>query len=126
MGWSDYQRKENDGFHKKPSKYSMEERKYNITMNTPIGSRYGTINLILADSYINGTLDLLEHSEPFSGSIDRNGNCKIYGHLITLMRTIEYTAVGRITEKAIELSLQGERNIFKITGIAIPESEATL
>lgn len=61
-------------FIKMPSKYSMKKRKYDITMNTPIGSRYGTINLILADSCINGTLDLLEHSEPFSGSIDRKGN----------------------------------------------------
>lgn len=111
---------------KMPSKYSMKKRKYDITMSTPIGSRYGTIHLILADSRINGTLDLLEHSEPFSGTIDRNGNCKIYGHLITLMRTIEYTAIGRITEKAIELSLQGEKNTFKITGIAIPESEVTV
>lgn len=94
-------------------------------MNTPIGSRYGTINLILKDNCISGTLNLLEHSEPLSGSIDSDGNCKIYGNLITLMRTIEYTAIGRVSEKAIELSLQGERNIFKITGIAIPESEVT-
>ena len=103
----------------------MKKRKYDITMNTPIGSRYGTINLILKDNCISGTLNLVEHSEPLSGSIDSDGNCKIYGNLITLMRTIEYTAIGRVSEKAIELSLQGERNIFKITGIAIPESEVT-
>lgn len=101
----------------------MKKRKYIITMNTPIGLRHGTILLILTDSCINGTLDLLEHSEPLYGSIDDNGNCKISGRLITLMRTIEYTAIGRITEKAIELSLRGERNIFKITGIAVTESE---
>lgn len=101
----------------------MKKRKYNITMNTPIGSRCGTINLTLEDNCINGTLDLLEKSEPLYGSMDSNGNCKIYGRLITLMRTIEYTAVGKITEESIELSFYGERNIFKITGTAIPESE---
>lgn len=95
-------------------------------MSTPIGSRYGTINLVFADNRINGTLNLLAHSEPLYGSIDRDGNCKIFGHLITLMRTIEYTAIGKISEKAIELSLRGERNVFKITGIAIPESEVTV
>lgn len=101
----------------------IKKRKYNITMNTSIGSRYGTINLIIADNCINGTLDLLDHSEPLCGSMDSNGNCKIHGQLVTLMRTIEYTAIGRISEKAIELSLHGKRNIFKITGIAIPESK---
>lgn len=101
----------------------MKNIKYNITMYTPIGSRYGTINLFLADNLINGTLDLLEHSEPVNGSIDNKGNCKINGRLVTLLRTIEYTAVGKVTEKAIELSLQGERNIFRIKGIAVTESE---
>ena len=102
---------------------TMKYRKYEIVMDTPIGLRYGTINLCSTENRINGTLDLLGHSEPFGGTIDSNGNCTICGQLITLMHTINYTAIGKITEKAIELSLQGERNVFKMTGIGVPESE---
>lgn len=104
----------------------MKDRKYNITMNTPIGSRYGTISISLENSRIFGTLNLLEHSEPLSGLIDGEGNCTIYGKLKTLMRTVEYTAIGKITEKAIELSMKGERNIFKITGNAVSQSEVNV
>ncbi|MGN1203938.1 MAG: hypothetical protein ACI4SA_02670 [Lachnospiraceae bacterium] len=99
----------------------MENRTYNIVMDTPVGSRYGTIRLNSAENHIHGTMDLLGHSEPFDGTMDGNGNCTLNGRLITLMRTIEYTAIGKITEMAIELSLQGERNIFRITGIAASE-----
>lgn len=96
---------------------------YNIVMKTPVGLRYGTITLRLIDNQVYGTLDLLEHSESFRGTVDRDGNCTICGSLVTLMRTIRYTAVGKVSQKAIALSLQGERNIFEITGIAVPEGE---
>ncbi len=102
---------------------AMKNRKYNIVMDTPVGSRYGIIDLYGSDNQIRGTLDLLDHSEPFGGTIDSNGNCIICGHIITLMRTIDYTAIGRITEKSIELSLQSKQNHFKITGTVVLESE---
>lgn len=101
----------------------MDNIIYNVVMKTPVGLRYGTITLCMIDNQVYGTLDLLEHSESFSGTVDSNGNCTICGCLVTLMRTISYTAVGKISRKAIKLSLQGERNIFEITGISVPESE---
>ncbi len=98
-------------------------RKYNIVMKTPIGLRYGTMDACLADGRMTGTINLLGHSEPFDGMIGCDGNCKISGRLITLMRTIPYTAVGNVSRETIELLLEGERNRFKITGSAVPESE---
>lgn len=101
----------------------MDNTIYDIVMKTPIGLRYGTISLCSNGSNLNGTLDLLEHSEPFDGTIDNDGNCTICGHIVTLMRTIHYTAVGKVSESSIELSIQGERNIFRITGVAAGERE---
>ena len=97
--------------------------RYNIVMKTPAGLRYGTMTLRMMENQVYGTLDLLEHSESFRGSVEQDGSCRICGSLVTLMRTIRYTAVGKLSPKAITLSLQGERNIFEITGIAVPESE---
>lgn len=104
----------------------MENIKYSIVMHTPIGLRYGTINICQAEGQIKGTLDILNHSEPFSGTLDSEGNCTICGRLVTLMRNISYTAIGSFDEKTIELLLQGERNKFKITGIAVSESEVDI
>lgn len=101
----------------------MKNIKYNITMNTPVGFKHGSINVFTADNCIIGTLNLLEHTEPFSGLIDSEGNCKVSGKLITLMHTIEYTATGQITDNTIELLLQGDQKTFRITGTAAAESE---
>lgn len=101
----------------------MGNRMYNIVMKTPLGLRYGTLSACLADGQINGNINILGHSEPFHGVIDGDGNCKIRGRLITLVRTVPYTAVGRVSRDAIDLLLEEERNRFEITGSAVPESE---
>ncbi|MGN0170081.1 MAG: hypothetical protein ACI39H_04880 [Lachnospiraceae bacterium] len=94
-------------------------KRYSITMSTPVGLKYGTMEFVIADGKIRGILSLLEHSEPFRGTIDSKGNCMICGQLITLMRTIHYTAVGCLTEHGIRLRLRGERNDFEIIGTEI-------
>ncbi len=102
---------------------SMDKKNYNIVMKTPVGSRHGTISLCIINNKIYGTLNLLGHSEAFTGSVENDGTCSIHGNLVTLIRRIDYTAVGKISRDTIELSLREERNIFKITGVAVPESE---
>lgn len=97
-------------------------KKYKITMKTPIGLRYGSMEVDVADDNVIGNINLLGQTKPFSGTIDIDGKCTIVGQLTTLIKNINFTAVGKITDKEIELSLKGERNIFKITGIA-EESE---
>ena len=95
-------------------------------MKTPVGLRYGKMHFCLIENQIQGKLDLLGHSEPFDGAADNDGNCKINGRIITLMRTINYTAVGKFTQNDINLSLKGERHVFKITGTVIPKSEVKI
>ena len=101
----------------------MSDIVYNIVMKTPVGLRYGTMTLCMIDNRVYGVLDLLEHAEAFNGTVDSDGNCTICGCLVTLTKTISYTAVGKVSPKTIALSLQGDRNIFEITGIAVPDNE---
>ena len=68
------------------------------------------------DPITNGHLDILKHSEPFEGTIDSDGNCKIFGKIITLMRTINYEATGKITPASLELSITDDRHVLKIIG----------
>ncbi|MGN1319904.1 MAG: hypothetical protein ACI4U6_02175, partial [Acutalibacteraceae bacterium] len=59
--------------------------------------------------------------EPFNGTIDNFGNCKISGKIITLMRTIPFTAIGKLTASAVYLTIKGERNIFELSGTPCSE-----
>ncbi len=98
----------------------MLERKYRILMQTPIGDRAGTLEVQIEQNKIHGYLDMLNHSEPFVGSIDEEGCCCIRGRLITLMNTIPYTASGHITPDSLHLLLKGGRHLFPITGVLYP------
>lgn len=104
----------------------MEEKEYKIVMYTPIGLRHGRITLASMKDRLNGTLHILGHSEPFTGTVDSDGKCEFCGNIVTLTRTIVYTAVGTIHPQSIELHLQGGCNRFKITGKVIEESEESI
>ena len=91
---------------------------YDICMNTPIGVRVGHMTVLRSMDTVNGYLDILKHSEPFEGTIDSDGNCKITGKIITLMRTINYAATGKITSDSLSLSLTDDCHVLKITGTA--------
>lgn len=102
------------------------KQKYDIVMKTPLGARYGTILLKRENNHLFGEIDLLKTSQPFDGTVDENGNCSFCGTLVSLVRTIHYKAVGKISENTIELRLSGQRNEFNISGVAVNEKEGTL
>ena len=106
-----------------PVKRGDEMKKYKISMKTPIGVRYGTMEVCIYNQEIEGGITLLGHKKPINGMIDSTGSCTIVGQLTTLVRNINYTAVGKITDTEIELSLKGERNVFKITGTVEKKEE---
>lgn len=89
---------------------------YDVRMSTPIGIRLGHMTVLCNSDTVSGHLDILRHSEPFEGTIDSDGNCKIFGKIITLMRTVSYEATGKITPDSLELSITDDRHILKITG----------
>lgn len=89
---------------------------YDVRMRTPIGIRIGRITVTENQGKIHGFFDILNHCEPFSGTIDQNRNCDVTGKIITLMRTIHYHAVGKILPEEISLSIQDGYHTLEITG----------
>lgn len=101
---------------KRKGKKVMWNCLYDITMQTPIGNRYGSMNVTVNQNHVDGILTILKKATPFDGSICEDGNCRISGQLITLMRTIPYDAVGRITKSSLWLILKGEQETFEVSG----------
>lgn len=101
----------------------MMEKTYNIFMHTPLGKKKGTLTASIKGDMLSGWLDILEHRQPFEGTVDEAGNCQISGSFVTLMRTVSYIAAGKITSSSVNLQMKGERNVFEVSGIVCPESE---
>ena len=97
----------------------MYENAYNILMQTPVGVKYGTISFNVTDGKISGEMDMLNHCEPITGTIDEFGYCHITGQIVTLVRNIDFKATGRIYNGNLNLSARGERNAFEITGVPL-------
>jgi hypothetical protein len=95
----------------------MEDRRYDVIMQTILGERKGSIQMCMEGKRVTGILDILGHAEPFEGEIDPEGNCELRGRMITLVRNISYTATGKIREEELDLSVEEERNIFIMHGI---------
>lgn len=96
----------------------MWKCKYNVTMQTSIGARYGIMLLTVDTGNVDGILDILKKANPFHGKINENGNCRINGKLTTLMRTIPYEGEGEITRDAFFLKLTTERESYDLSGLA--------
>ncbi|MGN0327059.1 MAG: hypothetical protein ACI4DW_12155 [Lachnospiraceae bacterium] len=99
----------------------MKEQRYSVCMNTLLGKKHGILFARITEDIVNGWLDILGHREPFAGTIDEAGNCSITGTIITLMRTVYFSATGRLTETSVFLRIQGERHVFELNGISDPE-----
>ena len=94
----------------------MWNRYYDIIMRTPIGIRHGTMTVIVDRCRVEGILNILQKANPFRGTIDEKGNCRIEGKITTLMRTIAFNATGRIANDTLSLELKGEQESFEISG----------
>lgn len=97
----------------------MWNRQYNVTMQAPIGARYGTMAVTIDDSRVDGLLTILKKAAPFHGVIREDGRCLLTGELFTLMRTIPYEAVGWINQNALHLTLTSEKETFELSGNAV-------
>lgn len=89
---------------------------YDVCMRTPVGNRLGHMTVCTNAGRVSGYLDILNHREPFDGTIDEAGNCEVSGKIITLMRTISYDAAGTITQGGIKLFIKDDNNVLEITG----------
>ena len=95
----------------------MYENNYNILMQTPVGVKYGTLSYNVENGKVQGEMNMLNHCEPITGTIDEFGYCHITGQIVTLIKNIKFQATGRIFDGKLNLSAKGERNSFEITGV---------
>lgn len=75
-------------------------QKYNVALQTPIGTRQGHMTVSVQEHQICGTLDVLKQANPFSGTISETGECSICGELTSLFRSIPYQGTGNVTQEA--------------------------
>lgn len=101
----------------------MSKRTYTIYMQTPLGKKEGTLLAERNGQELSGWLDILKHREPFEGTVDKDGNCRISGEFVTLIRRVAYSATGQISDTAICLKIKDDRNVFELSGVACMESE---
>lgn len=94
----------------------MWKRQYRITLQTPIGERYGRMSVNREDRRVEGLLSVLKKGAPFYGTVSENGTCRIWGELISLMQTIAYEGTGQIGEDFLHLTLKSGQNQFELFG----------
>lgn len=93
-----------------------KELTYDIQMKTPIGIKIGKMSITNEKGVLNGYLNILKKSMPFTGVISANGICNISGDIVTLMNTFAYTAGGIIENSTLNLEVLCGKNKFYITG----------
>ncbi|MGM9680718.1 MAG: hypothetical protein ACI3XR_04345 [Eubacteriales bacterium] len=96
---------------------------YDVRMRTSIGDRFGRITVTQNQERISGFFDILNHNEPFEGTVDEDGNCSFTGKIVTLMRTIQYQAIGKILPNEISLTIRDGHHTIKITGNPIKDTK---
>ena len=94
----------------------MWSQMYNIVLRTPIGPRYGTMEIHGDCGKVAGFLNVLMGQNRFQGVMDEENWCEISGQLKTLMRTVFYSAAGRINRDSLSLTMYTEKGVLEVTG----------
>lgn len=92
--------------------------KYLIVLKASLGHRLGKMNFDINGSEVSGTIEILGHTEPFSGTIE-GSHCSIKGSISTLLRKFDYEAEGEVTEQRLSLHLTGDKFKYEISGKAL-------
>lgn len=101
----------------------MRKYNYDVVLETLLGQRKGTMQLVIDEEKVNGFLSILEKTEPCCGTMDHSGLCKLSGKIVTLLKEFAYTATGYIDEKHVDLILKSGKSIFQMTGTASSKME---
>lgn len=94
------------------------ERTYDITINAPLGIRFGTMTFNCSDSEVTGTINAFGNHDNFTGQIDSNGEIEIKGKITSLINSVPYYAKGVINDCGLSLQLFTNKYSFAITGVA--------
>lgn len=99
----------------------MPVYRYAVTIRTLLGPRRGVMEWEISGETAAGFLTLLGHREPFSGAIGADGCCRLEGRMVTILRTVAFSASGYVTPRTVELVLREQRNTFQLQGVRLPD-----
>lgn len=94
------------------------ERTDDITINAPLGIRFGTMTFNCHGTEVTGTLNAFGNHDDFTGQIGSNGEIEIKGKITSLINSVPYYAKGIINDCSLNLQLITNKYSFAITGIA--------
>ena len=97
------------------------ERRYDIVMRTMIGKRKGQIFFGDDLGFIEGSLQILNHVNPFTGEIKEDGRCILHGNIVSIMKAVAFEAIGYIEDQSLHLKVAVENEVYEVTGIRIGE-----
>lgn len=89
---------------------------YDVALHTLLGKRKGELCAEFENGKISGFLTLLGHTEPITGKIDENGEAVFSGKFITLINTIDFTAMGTVHGDSLQFIIKSGRESFRLTG----------
>ncbi len=84
----------------------MSEKHYRICLNAPLGARTGTMVFHEMCGKLDGSLNVMNEKNRFSGVLSEEGQFTLTGVIRTLMSTMHYTATGTISGRKILLNLK--------------------
>lgn len=96
----------------------MNKYNYLVEFISELGVKRGTLEIAINEDKINGLLTLLAHTEPVHGKINKNGKCKLYGKIVSLIKESNYTATGYINRANLNLDMKIGGYSYLMKGIA--------
>ncbi len=92
---------------------------FNISLNTPMGLKSGTIILIDNNGVLSGSLRALGKENPIVRGIANGNTFEIEGFVKTGFGKIEYSANGTIIKDILEANAKTKFGIMKISGTRV-------
>lgn len=94
----------------------MKPYTYEIFMQVPLGTKKGRLTLNKKTGPVTGVLSILGHEQTINGFIDTDGNCSFDGSIVTITRTINFHASGKLDGDTLELEIINDNNHYLLTG----------
>lgn len=96
--------------------------RYVIEMQAPLGPRTGELWLQLVREQLSGTLTLFRKTSPVLGKRAPDGSAELQGTMYTLISSIDFKAIGRMTETGLNMDFVTDRGTFPTTGTPTPQN----
>lgn len=104
----------------------MRERVFQIIMRVPLGDRKGKMSFRQSGEELEGIFEVMGNKNPFKGKMLSETALEIEGILLTIIRSIPFTATGNIENKKLSMTLKEARHTYYIEGTEITEYEEIL